>query len=263
MYPGVKRMDYARWKLYCREPMKYGITTNMTVILLFIRRNLIWLLPVIALALIAPMTPAWDINVERYYFRSAHPQRFSNNSFYQFVYDYGLWPALLTFLTGSCLLVLSFTKDKWLNWRKPALTLVLSLVLGSGLIVNGIFKEHWGRPRPNQIEEFGGKLQFRAFYEPHFSRDVFGYCCRSFPCGHCSMGFYFFTLYFLGRRLRYPWLSWFGIAIAFLLGGALSFARMAQGGHFLSDILGTILIMWLTAFLVDRLVYSNLDERST
>ncbi|WP_231909278.1 phosphatase PAP2 family protein [Candidatus Protochlamydia naegleriophila] len=38
-----------------------------------------------------------------------------------------------------------------------------------------------------------------------------------------------------------------GWILTLFLGGALSLARIAQGGHFLSDILVSALIMWLTA----------------
>ena len=47
-------------------------------------------------------------------------------------------------------------------WRSPgvpgraAVFLVLSLLLGPGLLVNVILKDNWGRPRPGSVVEFGG-----------------------------------------------------------------------------------------------------------
>jgi membrane-associated PAP2 superfamily phosphatase len=65
------------------------------------------------------------------------------------------------------------------------------------------------------------------------------------------MGFYFFSLYFLGKRIEKKWLMWWGIFLAFFLGTLLSWARMAQGGHFLSDNIVSLLIMAGTAYVLD------------
>jgi lipid A 4'-phosphatase len=230
----------------------------MTQIGRFIRSNALWLLPLLAMAAIAPFSAQWDLAIEQYFYHPQGTQRFNQSAFYQLLYDYGVWPALITFAVATAALAVSYLSVRREHWRRPAWVLVLTLILGSGVIVNGIFKEHWGRPRPVQVEQFGGPLPFRAFYQPAFTRDIAGHCCRSFPCGHCSMGFFFFSFYFLGRRLNQPWLSTLGILLALSLGGALSLTRMAQGGHFLTDTLGSALIMWLTALAIDRLVYSDL-----
>ena len=34
------------------------------------------------------------------------------------------------------------------HWRRVGIFLLLSLAIGPGLIVNGVFKNAWGRPRP-------------------------------------------------------------------------------------------------------------------
>ena len=39
---------------------------------------------------------------------------------------------------------------------RTALFLTLSLLLGPGLLVNGILKPQWGRPRPIHVTQFGG-----------------------------------------------------------------------------------------------------------
>lgn len=46
-----------------------------------------------------------------------------------------------------------------------------------------------------------------------------------------------------------------GLFLAFGLGGFLSIARIVQGGHFITDIFASALIMWYTAYFVDYLIY--------
>jgi membrane-associated PAP2 superfamily phosphatase len=69
------------------------------------------------------------------------------------------------------------------------------------------------------------------------------------------MGFYFFAAALICQRFRWRYLSYLCYAFAIALGIALSFARMAQGGHYLSDVLFTALIMWLTALFFDWLIF--------
>jgi hypothetical protein len=66
--------------------------------------------------------------------------------------------------------------------QRNAIFLLLSLALGPGLLVNGIFKDHWERPRPRDIIEFAGEL-------PYAPAPLRGEGGKSFPCGHCSVGF--------------------------------------------------------------------------
>ena len=51
-------------------------------------------------------------------------------------------------------------REKWRRRRPAALFLALSLLLGPGLLVNTLFKDHWGRARPAQIAQFGGSAKF-------------------------------------------------------------------------------------------------------
>lgn len=110
--------------------------------------------------------------------------------------------------------------------KKKAWFLVLCLLLGPGLIVNGVFKEHWGRPRPKEVLQFEGKKTFVRAAQP--SSQCQKNC--SFPSGHASLGFYFvsFAYVFASRR--------FWRRCGFWGGAGLGAMRMAQGGHFLSDV---------------------------
>ncbi|MCL2430153.1 MAG: phosphatase PAP2 family protein, partial [Alphaproteobacteria bacterium] len=131
--------------------------------------------------------------------------------------------------------------------RLGAIFLVVSLAVGPGLIVNSALKDHWGRARPRQIVEFGGSRHFTPVLEPSDQ------CDRncSFPAGHPAIGFYFVSFAFLipaARARRRV----FGAAI--LAGAAIGLMRMAQGAHFLSDVVFSGLIVTGSSWLLYQLI---------
>jgi lipid A 4'-phosphatase len=129
--------------------------------------------------------------------------------------------------------------------RKTILFLLLSFALAPGLITNTMLKDHWGRARPSQVVEFGGTKSFSPALEPA------GQCERncSFVSGHGAMAFALIGFAFLPttqrRRQR------LGAAI-FTFGGFVGLARIAQGGHFLSDTVFAALLSIGTAWALHR-----------
>lgn len=224
----------------------------------FLKKHIAWLLPLILLALITPFTPYLDLAISNYYFQPT--QSFQSNEFFTFLYNYGLIPAQLLFSSAAVMLFLGCFFKKWKKWHTPALVLVLSLLIGGGLIVHEMFKEHWGRPRPKQVIEFGGTQPFRPYYEPNFFHQLEP--SKSFSCGHCTMGFYFFSPALLARRLNYRKTFWAALLIAFALGISLSFARIVQGGHFFSDTLVSAIVMWLSAYLTVQLLIPPKEDKA-
>jgi hypothetical protein len=87
---------------------------------------------------------------------------FMSHPFWDWLYNYGIWPAWLITFIAMIGLTLSFFQS-YRAWRKPCVFLLLSLAIGSGLIIHAGLKDHWGRPRPRQITEFGGEQSFRSF----------------------------------------------------------------------------------------------------
>ncbi len=214
-----------------------------------IQNQLWWILPVFVMALVTPFTSAWDQSIADYYYTLDVEE----DPLYRRIYTYGIIPAQLLGILSFLALILSYCLPSYKTWRKPALVLVLSMMVGAGLIVHTALKDQWGRPRPKQILDFGGGQAFRPYYKPNFFNQPEP--SRSFPCGHCTMGYYFFALAFIfWRENKNNW-AWFMYAAALLWGSILGIARMAQGGHFLSDVLISGLIMWLTAGLFTRLIY--------
>ena len=166
---------------------------------------------------------------------------------WQFFYDYGTIPAILLSVSGLFVIILSFIKDKLIKYRKIGIFVVMTMALGPGLVVNSIFKDHWGRPRPRHVQEFNGKQQFLEIGEKGIAGSG-----KSFPCGHASMGFYLITPLFFIRKSKYQKIGFAVLGI--VMGGLIGYARIIQGGHFLSD------AIWAGVFvyLVDSLCFYTL-----
>lgn len=145
---------------------------------------------------------------------------------------------------GLALLALAVALGAWLSpgsrlrppWRRRLAALGLSLLLGVGLMVNGALKEQWGRARPGDLALLGGNAEFSPALRPVSQ-------CRtncSFVSGHAATGFALMSLGMAGApRTRRRW----GI-VGFAAGLLVGLGRVAQGGHFVSDVLFAGLVMW-------------------
>ena len=213
--------------------------------------------PFLFLLLVIPWADAIDLGVARWAYSSEGA--FWNGPLLQFMYNYATFPARLIGACGLLVFLFSFLKPQLAPCRRACLVLFLMLSLGAGVIANVVFKNNWGRPRPKQVIEFGGTEAFRSFYTPRMDRcEVL---CRSFPCGHCTMGFYFFTFIYLGRRHRIRLLSLSGYLVGLSLGVALGITRVLQGGHFVTDVIAGGCMMWTLAYYLDDWVYVKLAIR--
>ncbi|MDF1748345.1 MAG: phosphatase PAP2 family protein, partial [Alphaproteobacteria bacterium] len=120
--------------------------------------------------------------------------------------------------------------------------LFLCLILSTGLVVHGVFKENWGRARPKQVVEFGGAHLFTPPLLPATQCD--SNC--SFVSGDASVGYVFLALALYATKRRKFW-----ILVTVGAGLGLGVLRVMNGSHFLSDILyagvftcGTNLILY-------------------
>lgn len=209
-------------------------------------------IPIFLMILITPFTPWLDLTISRHFYIN---EQFSSGPFFDFMFYKGIIPAWILFILSTLAFLLSYVLPKFKNSKKPALVLILTMVVGAGFLTHLILKDHWGRPRPKQVIEFGGTQNFRPYYSPNIFNQPEP--SKSFPCGHCSMGFYFFGFAVVGMRLHKKWLTVTGFSLALILGGALGISRIMQGAHFFSDVLFSALLMWLTALCMDYLVYSH------
>lgn len=151
--------------------------------------------------------------------------------FWQFFYRLNRLPAITMGGAGVALALYAGRNQDWLHWKRGGVFLALLMCLGPGLLVNSVFKEHWGRPRPREVIELGGKKQFQHPWQKGVSGNG-----RSFPSGHASAAFAMTAPYFVLRRTsRRRALAWLTGGLVF--GLLMSAARITQGGHFLSDCL--------------------------
>lgn len=166
------------------------------------------------------------------------------NRGFDFVHDY---VGILAWLVALAALAVALA-GRWIErlqpWRRRAAFLTLILVLGPGLVVNAVLKDNWHRARPGHLVEFGGERQFTPAWV--ISDQCPNNC--SFVCGDASIGFSLAGLAFAATRPR-RWL-----AAGLLAGGGLGLMRMAQGGHFLSDVVFSFYAVWFTAWAVARLM---------
>ncbi|PPR45023.1 MAG: hypothetical protein CFH16_00191 [Alphaproteobacteria bacterium MarineAlpha5_Bin6] len=101
------------------------------------------------------------------------------------------------------------------------------------LVVNLLLKSFWGRARPGEILQLGGKEDFTAWYE---ISDACSKNC-SFVSGDAAVGFSVIVLYFLTNKVIFIWMS-------LVLGFSLGLIRILEGGHFVSDVLGALIVVY-------------------
>ena len=152
------------------------------------------------------------------------------------------WGTLALVATGAfCLLILG--RPLWRLDRKALVFLVASMAAGPGLLANTLLKDNWGRARPVQIEAFGGTHRFTPAPLPAAE------CERNcaFVSGHAALGFSLVAFALLlppGRSRRR------GVAAALAFGALVGLGRMAQGAHFLSDVVYAGLLVYGTTALL-------------
>ena len=187
-----------------------------------------------------------DRSLEQQFWSAQNGWHWGDNTWIQFLYRYGTWPALLAAGLGLIIWIRSYFGVRWKPFRQLGRFLVMAMLLGPGLLINGTFKELYGRPRPRQVMEFGGTERFRQIGEPTFDGNG-----KSFPSGHASMGFFWFApcIYFWQRHRR---LALVFAALALVHGGLMSFGRMAQGAHWPSDNLWAGAIVYLCSWAIYR-----------
>jgi lipid A 4'-phosphatase len=134
--------------------------------------------------------------------------------------------------------------------RAGVIYLMAVFILGPGLLVNGILKEDWGRARPSQIVEFGGDKRYTP---PLEIADQCQHNC-SFVSGEASLGFAFGAFGFVATAPRRRRL---GLAAGLVLGSVFGLLRMAQGGHFLSDVYFAGVAIFALAWALHRILISR------
>lgn len=164
------------------------------------------------------------------------------------LYDYGEVPGIVLAIGSLVLYVASKLGRAPKRYAKPSLVVILTVIIGPGILVNGVLKNCWGRPRPVDVRVFGGPREYRKVWEPGVPGQG-----KSFTCGHCSMAF---SVGALAAFYPYhPLLACCALATGVAFGTLTGIARMAQGGHFPTDVVWSGIIVFIVIAALYYLVF--------
>jgi lipid A 4'-phosphatase len=170
-----------------------------------------------------------DLRLSASFYAPQHGWYLARTFPWGWLYDYGEYPAIVLAVGAFLVILRSVWRPTWASYRYPCLLVVLAVSLGPGLLVNGILKPLWGRPRPRHVEQFGGTELYRMWWQPGGPG-----AGESFPAGHAAMGFILMAGAYLVPR-RCVWERRLIYTAALGYGSLMAWARIVQGGHFLSD----------------------------
>jgi lipid A 4'-phosphatase len=184
----------------------------------------------IALAIVLVILPVIDLSISSWFYDGQ-----------DFVWQRSGWASFIQKIIRTATIVIAVGTIAFAVWATVAhrallgldarrwLFLFLALAIGPGLVANAILKDHWGRPRPREVAEFGGPLPFSP------PLVIAAQCDRncSFVAGDPTIGWYASSFAYVAPARRRRTLFWSGIG----LGAAIGLLRIGMGGHFFSDVL--------------------------
>jgi membrane-associated PAP2 superfamily phosphatase len=188
-----------------------------------------------------------DLDIARLFYDPARKQFLAEmNPFVRALRDNGLI-ALLTCAgaVGGALVARMLRRPSRRFPGRVLLFLVGALVLGPGLLVNVVLKDHWDRPRPTHV--FRENMPYVNWWDPR------GSCERncSFVSGEVASAAWMFA----PAMLAPPAFRVAAFAGAALFTAVISFSRMAAGGHFFTDTVFAALLMTLLLVAMHRLIF--------
>jgi lipid A 4'-phosphatase len=202
-----------------------------------------WLPEAIVLALLALATvvlfAATDLDLVTirpfYHPELESPWPAANDPLWLLFYRSAPWVTGSLAVAGVALLIAGVVREKSRRLRLYGTFVLLCVIIGPGLIINLVLKDHWGRARPRQLVEFGGSSEYSQPLVPFRAGG------KSFPCGHCSVGYLYGLGWWVWRR-SHPRLAAASLATGLVTGTLLGIGRMTDGGHYLSDAVWSALI---------------------
>jgi lipid A 4'-phosphatase len=206
--------------------------------------------------------PDLDLRVARHFYAVEDA---SHNTFALRIYppvmmarNLGLWVGTVLVIPAvlALLVKLILPRRKLFIPGRAVVFLISTMILAPGLLVNVLVKDHWGRPRPIDVTQFGGQDQFVAWWDPR------GRCPSNcaFVSGDVSGAFWTVAPAALAppqwRALAY------GAALA--LGTGMAAIRVMAGAHFPSDVIFagvfTFLVIWAVYALIYRWPRTRLSD---
>lgn len=210
----------------------------------------------LATALLFYAFPELDIRFSMFFYDPVSRFYLADAPFCRWIYESVEIVSIAWVIFAVLLLTALWIRKK--NWfglsAKHLIYLLAALAMGPGLIVNFVFKDNWGRARPNDVIQFGGTSAFT----PAFA--ISGECHHncSFVSGHAAVGFYFIAFGFLCRRRRS-----LVVLLAGIYGTVVGLVRILQGGHFLSDIVFAFFIIHALSAVLYWIMFERKSSRET
>ena len=220
----------------------------------------------LAIAVVAGLAfglyPELDLYVARHFYGVVDA---ANNAFAWRIYppvmlarDIGLWIGAVLVAPAVVALVIKLIlpRRKLLISGRAIVFLIATLALAPGLLVNVLLKDHWARPRPIDVTQFGGDQHFVAWWDPR------GDCPTNCAFVSGDVAGAFWTI--APAALAPP--QWRAVAYgaALALGTGMAAIRVMAGGHFPSDVIFagvfTFLVVWIMYALIYRWPRTRLSD---
>src|SRR5438270_11958229 len=108
--------------------------------------------------------PELDLKLAALFFDAARGGFWrSYDAFYLRARDASTWLIALVAMPAGFALLMKFLRPQrpLLMPGRAIVLILLTLALAPGVLANLVLKEHWGRPRPIDVAQFGGDEHFR------------------------------------------------------------------------------------------------------
>lgn len=195
--------------------------------------------------------PQIDLSVSAFFFK--------NNTFYlqqepwvRFIYHVGPLFSVVTGIISAIGLILMYRKktDSFIGISKKShIFILIFLIMSPGMLINNGFKEFSGRARPRDIIEFNGNKEFTKVFV--IANQCDSNC--SFVSGHSASGFFFCAMSLVFANRKRKLFFWSGL----FLGSLLGYIRIVAGGHFISDVYFSFVVIYLSGLLFHYWMFSN------
>ncbi len=222
------------------------------------RRGLIVALVFAAvIGLVFGLFPRLDMEIAGlFYDPAARNFPLRTNSVFGLLRDASSWVLVVLIVPCVIALLIKLVMPRAKPWLSAhaAIFLIATLALAPGLLVNVLLKNHWSRPRPVAVVEFGGSQRFVPWWDPR------GQCVKncSFVSGETSSAFWTLAPAALAPA---PWrLLAYVSAIAFGVG--MGAVRMAMGAHFFTDVAFAGFFTFIIIVLIHGLIFRSQASNS-
>jgi lipid A 4'-phosphatase len=204
----------------------------------------------VAVGLLFGFFPRLDLEIAGlFYDPSAKNFPLGASSGLRYLREAAVWLLVVLIAPSVIALLIKLVMPRAKSWisTRVAIFLIATLAFAPGLLVNVLLKNHWDRPRPVAVTEFGGSERFVPWWDPR------GQCRKncSFVSGETSSAFWTLAPAALAPA---PW-RFLAYASAIAFGVGMAVARMAMGGHFFTDVVFAGLFTFMIIVLIHGLIF--------